>query len=181
MNEDARWGIWKTVLRRVLSIGLVGFVLACAPSTPTAPAPRTIYYGTPAPNAVGATAPTQPADVRLVGTGMVGPEVPHWPMFRHDSARTGRNGVARALPPTLKWSYTTRGEIWSSPAIGIDGTVYVGSLDKRVYAISETGEFKWAYETFGPIWSSPALAGDGTLYVASIDRNLYALRKNELK
>src|SRR4051812_8190790 len=72
----------------------------------------------------GATTPS--IDVRLVGPGMVGPDVPHWPMFRHDSARTGRNGVARTAPPVLKWTFATKGEIWSSAAIGIDGTVYVG-------------------------------------------------------
>ncbi|TKJ43276.1 cell surface protein [candidate division TA06 bacterium B3_TA06] len=34
-----------------------------------------------------------------------------------------------------KWRYKTGGEIKSSPAIDLDGTVYVGSLDSCVYAI----------------------------------------------
>ncbi|MBA7595857.1 putative protein YxaL [subsurface metagenome] len=34
-----------------------------------------------------------------------------------------------------KWRYRVGGEIKSSPAIGSDGTVYVGSLDSCVYAI----------------------------------------------
>jgi len=34
------------------------------------------------------------------------------------------------------WEFVTGGDIWtSSPAIGSDGTVYVGSEDKKVYAI----------------------------------------------
>jgi outer membrane protein assembly factor BamB len=33
----------------------------------------------------------------------------------------------------LKWSYTTGGEVWSSPAVA-NGVVYVGSYDGRVYA-----------------------------------------------
>ena len=36
---------------------------------------------------------------------------------------------------TLKWSYTTGEGVLSSPAIGSDGTIYVGSWDKNLYAI----------------------------------------------
>jgi outer membrane protein assembly factor BamB len=34
-----------------------------------------------------------------------------------------------------KWEFSTGGYVRSSPAIGVDGTVYVGSDDARVYAI----------------------------------------------
>ena len=33
------------------------------------------------------------------------------------------------------WEFETGREVQSSPAIGPDGTVYVGSVDKKVYAI----------------------------------------------
>ena len=33
------------------------------------------------------------------------------------------------------WEFVTGGEVSSSPAIGSDGTVYVGSWDKKLYAI----------------------------------------------
>ena len=35
---------------------------------------------------------------------------------------------------SLKWRYLTTNSIASSPAIGTDGTVYVGSLDANLYA-----------------------------------------------
>jgi hypothetical protein len=35
----------------------------------------------------------------------------------------------------LKWMYTTGGGVESSPALGPDGTVFVGSNDKKIYAI----------------------------------------------
>jgi hypothetical protein len=38
----------------------------------------------------------------------------------------------------LKWAFATDGEVFSTPAIGPDGTVYAGSWDKHVYAISGT-------------------------------------------
>jgi outer membrane protein assembly factor BamB len=34
-----------------------------------------------------------------------------------------------------KWAFATGGAIYSSPAIGADGTVYVGSYDRDLYAI----------------------------------------------
>ena len=34
-----------------------------------------------------------------------------------------------------RWEFETGGNVWSSPAIGPDGTVYVGSKDKKLYAI----------------------------------------------
>ena len=35
----------------------------------------------------------------------------------------------------LLWEFETGGWVSSSPAIGSDGTVYVGSYDKKLYAI----------------------------------------------
>ncbi len=81
-------------------------------------------------------------------------------------------------PGTLKWSYTTGGPIISSPAIGADGTIYVGSEDYRLYAVNPNGTLKWAYAVGGPITSSPAIGADGTIYVVSDDGNLYAFTTN---
>ena len=38
-------------------------------------------------------------------------------------------------PGTVLWEFETGGVVFSSPAIGSDGTVYVGSYDKKLYAI----------------------------------------------
>ena len=35
-----------------------------------------------------------------------------------------------------KWEYETGGEVYSSPAIGPNGTVYVGSNDGKIYALA---------------------------------------------
>ncbi|MFN9953662.1 MAG: PQQ-binding-like beta-propeller repeat protein, partial [bacterium] len=37
---------------------------------------------------------------------------------------------------TLKWNFTTGGRVASSPAIGANGTIYVGSHDNKLYALS---------------------------------------------
>jgi len=65
----------------------------------------------------------------------------------------------------------------SSPAIGSDGTVYVGSDDNKLYAINgKTGDKLWEFETGGDVESSPAIGSDGTVYVGSSDKKLYAIK-----
>ena len=63
----------------------------------------------------------------------------------------------------------------SSPAIGADGTVYVGSWDDNLYAINMDGSLKWSYATGDEVWSSPAIGADGTVYFGCFDGCLHAV------
>ena len=64
----------------------------------------------------------------------------------------------------------------SSPAIGSDGTIYVGSWNNKLYAINpKSGVKLWEFKTGGKVSSSPALGSDGTLYAGSWDNKLYAI------
>jgi outer membrane protein assembly factor BamB len=75
-----------------------------------------------------------------------------------------------------KWMFLTGGWIASSPAIGADGTIYVGSADAKLYAIDgQTGIEKWEFATIWAITSSPAIGSDGTIYVGSSDDKVYAI------
>jgi hypothetical protein len=66
--------------------------------------------------------------------------------------------------------------VYSSPAIGADGTVYVGSGDNKVYALDgKTGAKRWVFTTGDVVYSSPAIGADGTVYVGSYDNKVYAL------
>jgi hypothetical protein len=65
--------------------------------------------------------------------------------------------------------------VFSSPAVGGDGTIYVGSRDYKLYAISPDGTLQWSFPTSHYVESSPAIGGDGTIYVGSIDNKLYAI------
>lgn len=47
-------------------------------------------------------------------------------------------------PGTLKCSYDDVGIISGSPAVGSDGTIYVGSEDRSLYAINSEGILKWS-------------------------------------
>ena len=79
---------------------------------------------------------------------------------------------------TQKWAFNMGDWILSSPAIGLDGTIYLGSLNNKLYAINPDGTEKWSITT-GPIYfSSPTLSLDGTIYVGSSDNNLYSVNSN---
>lgn len=81
-----------------------------------------------------------------------------------------RNGV-------LRWRYDASDWVDSSPALSRDdSTVYVGSWDNAVLALSSnSGELLWKFATDSLVYASPAVAADGTIYVGSSDGQLYAL------
>ncbi|MGD9087821.1 MAG: PQQ-binding-like beta-propeller repeat protein, partial [Desulfobacterales bacterium] len=69
------------------------------------------------------------------------------------------------------------GDVKSSPAVDPStGTIYVGSNDNKLYAISRFGTREWAFTTGGDVISSPAVGPDGTIYVGSNDDKVYAIR-----
>ena len=88
-------------------------------------------------------------------------------------------GVLRAEEGALKWRYVTEGSVFSSPAIGRDGTVYL-SWYHYLYAINPDGTLKWRYDigevkVYISMSSSPAIGPHGTIYVGSVDKYLYAI------
>jgi outer membrane protein assembly factor BamB len=79
---------------------------------------------------------------------------------------------------TPLWKFAARDHIYSSPAIGADGTIYVGSADGTMYAIRPDGTLGWAFDTLEPIRSSAAIDGDGNVYFGGADGKLTALRSD---
>jgi outer membrane protein assembly factor BamB len=103
-----------------------------------------------------------------------------WPMFHHDLTHSGLSPYdTSGNNGTKKWAFATESLIErSAPAIGADGTVYIGSGDQHLYAVNANGTLKWAFPASGDLESSPAIAADGTIYFASIDGDLYAVNAN---
>jgi outer membrane protein assembly factor BamB len=85
-------------------------------------------------------------------------------------------GFVYAINPdgTLKCFVDLFGDVDSSPAVGSDGTIYVGSDNFHVYALNPDCSIKWVEPTRDKVKSSPAIAADGTVYVGSNDSSLYA-------
>jgi len=84
---------------------------------------------------------------------------------------------------SLRWTHSTDGFIYSSPAVSPDGdSIYVCSQDGTVYALGRDGSEQWTFEVAGlgaatgAILGSPAIGADGTVYVVGVyDSNLYAI------
>jgi outer membrane protein assembly factor BamB len=89
------------------------------------------------------------------------------------------NQTLYALNPTgaITWQYEMGSYSLSCPAIGADGTIYVGTVDGVLYAISPGGAFKWSYAA-GNDRSSPAVGPDGTIYIGAQSGYLYAVNPN---
>jgi outer membrane protein assembly factor BamB len=99
-----------------------------------------------------------------------------WPMFRHNLNHSGVSPYDTSWNPgKLKWTFSTGDIILSSPAIGSNGTIYIGSRDNKLYAINPDGAERWNFRTGGFIDSSPAIGSDETIYVGSNDGKLYAI------
>jgi len=70
-----------------------------------------------------------------------------WPMFHKNSQHTGLSPYAGPSIPVLAWSYETRSMIISSPAIGLDGKMCVGSWDNYLYSINSNASLDWSVIT----------------------------------
>jgi len=80
-------------------------------------------------------------------------------------------------PPAIVRFSVPIGPMASSPVIGGDGTIYVGTLDGKLVAVAPRGTAtKWSVTTNDKAGSSPAIGQDGTIYVGSTDHGLYAIR-----
>ena len=76
---------------------------------------------------------------------------------------------------TIEWKFKTNGFIYSTPAIGKDGTIYLTSMDHYLYAINPNGALKWKFEASSPIYSSPSIGSDGIIYFGSKNGTIYAI------
>jgi outer membrane protein assembly factor BamB len=110
-----------------------------------------------------------------------------WPMYHGGIKHGGLSSVDTShVDGTVLWTFETGGGIESSPTIGSDGTIYVGSHDNKLYAINPDGTKKWEFYVGEPVhhgefdvWkgilSTPAVDKDGTIYFSSLSDYFFAL------
>ena len=82
-----------------------------------------------------------------------------------------------AVAQEVLWEFSTSGPVYGSPAIGTDGTIYIGSINTdKFYALGgKTGAIKWEFIAGSGIRSSPAIGENGYIYFGSWDKKIYAL------
>jgi outer membrane protein assembly factor BamB len=98
-----------------------------------------------------------------------------WPAFHGDISRSGNSPEKYINPPlSVRWGFSTGGNIWSSPAV-VARTLFVGSSDGKLYSLDVAeGTMRWAFKTGNAIFSSPAV-DKGNVFFGSSDHVFYAL------
>lgn len=95
------------------------------------------------------------------------------------SSQTSRISLTYQGLNRLKWSYTTGGQLNSSPVPTADGTtVYATSYDNKIYAFNaSTGAVRWSFTAGGAgIQGTAVLSSDGSvLYVGAVNGVTYAV------
>lgn len=94
------------------------------------------------------------------------------------TAQSGNcNGYLYAIGPdrVLQWRYSIGCLSASSPAIGADGTIYVGDLSGFITAVSPDGTQRWRFTTGSWNNPSPAIGADGTIYSGNTLGVFYAI------
>jgi len=121
-----------------------------------------------------------PGDIVIASCGgveyLIGPVSParDWPMFGCDLSHTRYSPTIAPNTNQTLWIYSAGSWVDSSPAV-VDGKVYVGSGDDKVYCLNaSTGAFIWSYTTGGDVKSSPVVV-DSKVYVGSYDSKVYCL------
>ena len=115
-------------------------------------------------------------------------KAPPWPQFRGFANHTAASAAAAPRTGAVAWSAQIGSGLYSSPAVGADGTVFYGTYDKRVVAIRPPapggggggGALAWSFPVGNIIDASPAVGADGTVYVADHDSTLWAVRAGAL-
>ena len=96
-----------------------------------------------------------------------------WSNFRGDNKLTG---VATVVIPdkfSLLWSYKTGSDVKSSPVV-CDNSIFVGSTDGNIYALTTAGKLLWKYHTVAGV-EAPPLYSNGIVVVGAMDGIVYAL------
>ncbi len=72
------------------------------------------------------------------------------------------------------------GSIVGKPAVGSDGTVYVGTFGSKLIALDSTtnGKVKWTFPTTDWVWAGPAI-DNNILYFGDLSGNLYAVNASD--
>lgn len=106
-----------------------------------------------------------------------------WPQMRRDSRNTAESPIRGRYRGDRPWSFATGRGIFSTPVLGPDGEVYVGSADGRFYALDERGRRIWSLKTGGIIDAAAALGARTSkrgfpITIGSGDETLYQLRSD---
>jgi len=88
-------------------------------------------------------------------------------MFRNDRRHTGRSPYRGPAAAERAWVFETGGRINGQAVVAEDGTIYIGSHDHFLYAVSPHGVLRWKKDLGDAIYASPLVDSAGNVYVGS--------------
>ena len=137
-----------------------------------------IWLGQPSEEAAAPRQDAEGAPVRVAGEDPAPPERrAHLPIrppedgpprtFRIDRRHTARSPYRGPLSAEQAWTFDTEGRITGQVAVAPDGTLYFGSHDHHLYALSPHGLLRWKKNLRDRIYASPLVGEGGHIYVGS--------------
>lgn len=67
----------------------------------------------------------------------------------------------------LRWSLRLTDDLSCAPAVGIDGTLYIGSDAGTLFCVSRAGKLRWQFKTGDEIAGPATVGADGRVYITS--------------
>ncbi|MCP4888295.1 MAG: PQQ-like beta-propeller repeat protein, partial [Planctomycetaceae bacterium] len=104
-----------------------------------------------------------------------------WPVFRGNPASTGY--TPESAPNTLEvlWQFKVENGAFESTPVIVDGIVFIGDLDNRVFALDlESGNLLWEFTTEIGFYAAPAVQ-DGRVFIGNMDGFFYCLDAHDGK
>lgn len=95
--------------------------------------------------------------------------------YRGGRQHSGRTTAIGPRNVVVAWGYKTEGPIASTPAISLDGTIYVTSWDCHLYALTKHGSLRFKKCLGDRIYASPIVDEEGHVYVGSDADAFYSL------
>jgi outer membrane protein assembly factor BamB len=87
--------------------------------------------------------------------------------------------LAEKQPGARLWQFSTRTPndyCRTAPAIGADGTVYVGFQSGYLYALNSDGSEKWKFKAAGGVHTTPVIGTNGDIYFGAYNYGFDALK-----
>ena len=104
-----------------------------------------------------------------------------WPLFRGTPQCTGFTSGTMPDRLDLLWEFKVENGAFESTPTIVDGVVYIGDLDDRVYALDlSSGKSLWEFKTDIGFYAAPAVQS-GRIFVGNMDGYFYCLNAKDGK
>lgn len=102
-----------------------------------------------------------------------------WPSSGGDPANTRSSPYSmEGFTGGIQWQFEAERPITSTPVIGNNGMIFIGSVNNVFYALSSTGMLRWSFTADDDLRTSALVGPDDSIYFSSRAGTIYALDIN---